>query len=46
MAHTHTFRGERFHFADLRTLLAKASPRRSGDELAGVAAAHARERVA
>ncbi|CAM3973141.1 ethanolamine ammonia-lyase subunit EutB [Roseateles saccharophilus] len=37
---------ERFHFADLRTLLAKASPRRSGDELAGVAAANARERVA
>ncbi|MDP0977630.1 ethanolamine ammonia-lyase subunit EutB, partial [Klebsiella pneumoniae] len=27
-------------------MLAKASPRRSGDELAGVAAANARERVA
>ncbi|MFN0171700.1 MAG: ethanolamine ammonia-lyase subunit EutB [Bryobacteraceae bacterium] len=30
---------------DLRTLLAKASPRRSGDELAGIAAASAEERV-
>jgi ethanolamine ammonia-lyase large subunit len=46
MAYAHTLGAERFHFADLRTLLAKASPRRSGDELAGVAAAHARERVA
>jgi ethanolamine ammonia-lyase large subunit len=32
-------------FADLRTLLAKASPARSGDELAGVAAESAEERV-
>jgi ethanolamine ammonia-lyase large subunit len=31
---------------DLKTLLAKASPARSGDELAGVAAASAEERVA
>ncbi|MFG6486741.1 ethanolamine ammonia-lyase subunit EutB [Roseateles sp. BYS78W] len=46
MAFTHTLGGERYQFADLRTLLAKASPRRSGDELAGVAAANARERVA
>src|SRR5215472_4575331 len=30
---------------NLRELLAKASPRRSGDELAGVAAASAEERV-
>ncbi len=30
---------------DLRTLLAKASPARSGDELAGIAAASAEERV-
>src|SRR5215475_661132 len=30
---------------DLKTLLAKASPARSGDELAGVAAASAEERV-
>ena len=33
-------------FADLRELLAKASPLRSGDQLAGIAAASARERVA
>lgn len=46
MAYTHTLGGERFTFGDLRTLLARASPRRSGDELAGVAAATARERVA
>lgn len=46
MAYTHTVGGERFRFDDLRTLLARASPRRSGDELAGVAAASARERVA
>ena len=46
MAYTHTLGGERFAFGDLRTLLARASPRRSGDELAGVAAATARERVA
>jgi ethanolamine ammonia-lyase large subunit len=35
-----------FVFDDLRTLLAKASPLRSGDELAGVAAGSAVERVA
>jgi ethanolamine ammonia-lyase large subunit len=33
-------------FPDLRVLLAKASPRRSGDELAGLAAASAEENVA
>jgi len=33
-------------FADLKTLLAKASPPRSGDQLAGVAAGSAEERVA
>ena len=39
--------GGRDHaFADLRDLLAKASPARSGDQLAGVAAASAAERVA
>src|SRR5688572_19364128 len=31
---------------DLRTLLAKASPLRSGDQLAGIAGDNARERVA
>ena len=35
-----------YQFADLRELLAKASPLRSGDQLAGVAAQTARERVA
>ncbi len=35
-----------YRFADLRQLLAKATPRRSGDELAGVAAASEAERVA
>jgi ethanolamine ammonia-lyase large subunit len=39
--------GSRTHtFADLRELLAKASPARSGDYLAGVAAGSAEERVA
>lgn len=38
--------GRRFVFADLRTLLAKASPERSGDVLAGVAAADSQERAA
>jgi ethanolamine ammonia-lyase large subunit len=33
-------------FADLATLLARASPRKSGDELAGVAAQNDEERVA
>ncbi|PPC99074.1 MAG: ethanolamine ammonia lyase large subunit [Hyphomicrobium sp.] len=35
--------GTRYVFADLKTLLAKASPHRSGDVLAGVAAASAAE---
>jgi ethanolamine ammonia-lyase large subunit len=35
-----------FFFDDLRTLMAKASPARSGDALAGVAAASEQERVA
>ncbi len=37
---------EQHHFADLRTLLACASPPRSGDELAGLAAHSAQQRVA
>src|SRR5215467_14538246 len=36
----------RYTFADLATLLAKATPRRSGDELAGIAAETEEERVA
>ncbi|GAB3556752.1 ethanolamine ammonia-lyase subunit EutB [Spirosoma fluminis] len=35
-----------YHFEDLKTLLARASPLRSGDQLAGVAAQSAEERVA
>jgi ethanolamine ammonia-lyase large subunit len=38
--------GAGYEFPDLATLLAKASPLRSGDQLAGVAAASAEERVA
>src|ERR1700681_1632630 len=36
----------RYAFGDLKTLLAKASPLRSGDQLAGVAAETGEERVA
>ncbi|HTS53790.1 MAG TPA: ethanolamine ammonia-lyase subunit EutB, partial [Burkholderiales bacterium] len=35
-----------YRFADLKTLLAKATPARTGDQLAGIAAASAEERVA
>jgi ethanolamine ammonia-lyase large subunit len=45
-AYSAHLRGTHFAFADLKEVLAKASPPRSGDELAGVAAANARERVA
>ena len=38
--------GQRYVFDDLKTLLARATPARSGDELAGVAAASQAERVA
>jgi ethanolamine ammonia-lyase large subunit len=41
-----TLGSTRYAFAGLKELLAKASPMRSGDQLAGVAAANARERVA
>jgi len=37
---------EHFHFSDLRELLAKANEEKSGDQLAGIAAASERERVA
>src|SRR5947199_5870728 len=39
-------RGERFPFADLREVLAKANEEKSGDALAGLAARSERERVA
>jgi len=40
------FQGERHRFADLKDVLAKATPRRSGDELGGLAAATDAQRVA
>jgi ethanolamine ammonia-lyase large subunit len=43
---SHTIRGLSYVFANLKELLAKASPLRSGDELAGISAASAEERVA
>ena len=46
MSYHTTIDGVRWTFADLKTLLAKASPPRSGDVLAGVAAESAIERVA
>lgn len=46
MAFTHTVGTRRHVFADLRTLLARASPARSGDALAGVAAVSEEERMA
>src|SRR6476646_3543841 len=41
-----TLRGERFVFADLREVFAKANEEKSGDHLAGIAATSERERVA
>jgi ethanolamine ammonia-lyase large subunit len=41
-----TIRNERFSFADLREVFAKANEEKSGDQLAGVAAHSERERVA
>jgi ethanolamine ammonia-lyase large subunit len=46
MPYISTLRGERFVFADLRELLAKASEEKSGDQLAGLAAGSERQRVA
>lgn len=46
MAYAHTVGSRRYVFDDLRTLLARATPLRSGDELAGIAARSAEERVA
>ena len=42
----HTVGGQNYTFADLKTLLARATPYRSGDALAGLAAGSAQERVA
>ena len=46
MAYQHTIRNVVYRFPDLRTLLARASPPRSGDSLAGLAATSAVERIA
>ncbi|WP_458766914.1 ethanolamine ammonia-lyase subunit EutB [Cupriavidus basilensis] len=46
MTFAHTVASRRHLFADLKTLLAKASPARSGDYLAGLAAASEEERMA
>ncbi|MDB5242011.1 MAG: ethanolamine ammonia-lyase [Spirosoma sp.] len=46
MPYRHTVRQKTYVFDDLKTLLARATPLRSGDLLAGVAAQSAEERVA
>jgi ethanolamine ammonia-lyase large subunit len=46
MTYHTTIRGEVFHFADLREVLARANEEKSGDHLASVAARSERERVA
>jgi ethanolamine ammonia-lyase large subunit len=46
MPHTHTIGQTRYTFPTLARLLAKATPSRSGDDLAGVSAASAQERIA
>jgi ethanolamine ammonia-lyase large subunit len=46
MPYQHSIDGHTFRFADLKAVLAKASPARSGDTLAGLAARSDEERVA
>ncbi|WP_287911256.1 ethanolamine ammonia-lyase subunit EutB [Acinetobacter sp.] len=46
MAYRHNVAQQHYIFHDLKTLMAKATPLRSGDELAGIAANNATERVA
>ena len=46
MAYGYTLRGERYIFDDLKTLMAKASPTRSGDDLAGLSASSDAQRIA
>jgi len=46
MAHAHIVGGVRYTFDSLAQLLARATPARSGDQLAGIAARSAQERVA
>ena len=45
MKYTVNYKGRSYAFGDLKTLLAKASPLRSADELAGIAAASEEERA-
>jgi ethanolamine ammonia-lyase large subunit len=44
--YAHSVGGTRYPFPDLKTLMARATPHRSGDVLAGVAAESMAERVA
>ncbi len=46
MNYSHTVGTQNYQFADLKTLMAKATPARSGDYLAGVAAGTYAERMA
>jgi ethanolamine ammonia-lyase large subunit len=46
MGHAHTVGVTTYRFGDLKTLLARATPPRSGDVLAGVAAGSSEERMA
>ena len=46
MAYRHTIAATAYAFEDLRDLLAKATPLRSGDRLAGIAAASAEQMIA
>ncbi|MGI8741917.1 MAG: ethanolamine ammonia-lyase subunit EutB [Bryobacteraceae bacterium] len=46
MRYAHTIGHRVYRFDDLKTLLAKATPARSGDDLAGISAASAEERIA
>src|SRR5882762_4526911 len=46
MIFSHTSNGRTYRFEDLKTLLAKASPHRSGDDLAELSAASDIERIA
>lgn len=46
MAYSHNVGGTRYSFSSLKVLMAKASPPRAGDRLAGIAAETAEENVA
>jgi ethanolamine ammonia-lyase large subunit len=46
MSYSHTVNAQRHTFVDLRDLMARATPLRSGDRLAGLAAGSAAERMA